>query len=88
MRCSEPNSAANALAAVGPTCRIDSATSTLHSGLSLAESRLASKRFPLADRDPALVRKIGTSISFSASSEKRSPSSPMTFASNNPVAAS
>ena len=40
----EPNSVASARAAVGPTCRIDSATSTRHSGTSLASSRLASSR--------------------------------------------
>ena len=45
----EPNSWASARAAVGPTCRIDSATSTRHSGRCLAEPRLASSRSPLAE---------------------------------------
>ena len=50
-----PNSVASARAAVGPTWRIDSATSTRHSGCALALSRLASSRLPLADSSPALV---------------------------------
>ena len=50
-----PNSVASARAAVGPTCRIDSATSTRHSGCALALSRLASSRLPLADSSPSLV---------------------------------
>ena len=45
----DPNSVASARAAVGPTCRIDSPTSTRHSGTCLAWSRLASSRSPLAD---------------------------------------
>ncbi len=40
---------ARARAAVGPTCRIDNATSTRHSGAAFALSRLASSRLPLAD---------------------------------------
>ena len=50
-----PNSVASARAAVGPTWRIDSATSTRHSGWALALPRLASSRLPLADTSPALV---------------------------------
>ncbi len=49
------NSVASARAAVGPTWRIDNATSTRHSGWALALSRLASNRLPLADSSPALV---------------------------------
>ena len=45
----EPNSVASARAAVGPTWRIDNATSTRHSGtVSLRSWRLASSRRPLA----------------------------------------
>ncbi len=50
-----PNSVASARAAVGPTWRIDSATSTRHSGCALASCRLTSRRLPLADRSPSLV---------------------------------
>ena len=46
----DPNSAASARAAVGPTWRIDSPTSTRHSGRSLAASRLSRSLRPLADR--------------------------------------
>ena len=49
----EPNSVASARAAVGPTCRIESATSTRHSGTCLALSRLASSRWPLATEHAA-----------------------------------
>ena len=41
---SEPNSAASARAAVGPTCRIDRATRIRHSGRVRASSRLTSSR--------------------------------------------
>ena len=57
---SEPNSRASACAAVGPTCRIDSATSTRHSGRSLADSRLSRSLRPFADSAPALVRNRST----------------------------
>ena len=40
---------ASAWAAVGPTCRIDSATSTRHSGWVLAASRFCTSLWPLAD---------------------------------------
>ena len=50
-----PNSVASARAAVGPTCRIDSATSTRHSGRVFATPRLSSRRLPFADIAPALV---------------------------------
>ena len=44
---------ASARAAVGPTCRIDSATSTRQSGWSFAFSRLRSRLSPTALRSPA-----------------------------------
>ena len=75
IRGSEPNSSASARAAVGPTCRIDSATMTFHSGRCLTTSRFANSFCPLADSAPALVRNSSTSVSFSSSRSNRSPSS-------------
>ena len=43
MRSIEPNSRASAWAAVGPTCRMDSATSTRHSGATWPPRRLSSR---------------------------------------------
>ena len=43
-----PNRVARARAAVGPTCRIDSATSTRQSGRSRAVARLASSLRPFS----------------------------------------
>ena len=47
--------AARARAAVGPTCRIDSATSTRHRGCRRATSRVVSSRRPLAEVDPSAL---------------------------------
>ena len=77
---------ASARAAVGPTCRMDSATITRQSAASLAFSRLPSSAAPVALRSPAsrtapatLERadsvNSGTLRSASASSANRSPSS-------------
>jgi hypothetical protein len=71
----EPNSAASARAAVGPTCRMDSATRIRHSGLVRACSRLASSRVALALSVPCLTTKNGHVTSCSAVSANRSPSS-------------
>ena len=43
-----PNLVARARAAVGPTCRIDRATRTRHSGRSFAVARLASSLRPFS----------------------------------------
>ena len=51
----DPNSWASARAAVGPTWRIDSATSTRHSGTCLAWSRLSSSRCAVGREHPALA---------------------------------
>ena len=51
----EPNSAASARAAVGPTWRIDSPTSTRHSGRSLAASRLSSSLRAVGREDRAVA---------------------------------
>ena len=56
IRGSEPNSSASARAAVGPTCRIDSATRTFHSGRVLDGVQVRHSFWPLADSAPALVR--------------------------------
>ena len=75
MAVSEPNSAASARAAVGPTCRMDSATKIRHSGLVRACSRLTSSRVALALSVPCLTMKNGQVSSRSAVSANRSPSS-------------
>ena len=71
----EPNSAASARAAVGPTCRMDSATRIRHSGLVRASARLASSRVALALSVPCLTTKNGQVSSRSAVSANTSPSS-------------
>jgi hypothetical protein len=83
-----PNSLASARAAVGPTWRIDNATSTRHNGCSLALPRLASKRFPFADNSPALVVNSSVRSRSSAPSVNRSPSSAITSACSSATAAS
>jgi hypothetical protein len=88
MRSIDPNSRASACAAVGPTCRIDNATSTFHNGRSLATSRLASSFRAFADNSPALVRKSSTSARLSSFRSKTSPSSAITRASSSAAAAS
>ncbi|CFR85365.1 Uncharacterised protein [Mycobacterium tuberculosis] len=75
-----PNSVARARAAVGPTWRMDSATSTRHSGAALALSRLTSSRLPLADSSPALVRNRSVRSKSRSVSANSSPSSAITFA--------
>ncbi len=75
-------------AAVGPTCRIDSATRTRHSGRSLAPARFASSRVPFADSPPSLRRNSGTCSSAASSSPNRSPSSTSTPEVSRAVAAS
>ncbi len=72
---SEPNSAASARAAVGPTCRMDSATRIRHSGRVRACSRLASSRVALALSVPCLTTKNGQVASCSSVRVNRSPSS-------------
>ena len=59
----------------GPTCRIDSATSTRHSGRVLAASRLSSSLRALAASSPSLRRKKSARARSAAVSENRSPSS-------------
>ena len=51
----EPNSRASACAAVGPTCRMDSPTSTRHSGRSFAAARLSSSRSGIRRRRAVLL---------------------------------
>lgn len=70
----EPNCRASARAAVGPTWRIDSATSTLHRGRDLAASRLSSSFTAFADSSPFLVVKRSTCRRASASRSNRSAS--------------
>ena len=72
---SEPNWAASTRAAVGPACRMDSATSTRHSGRVRASSSLPSSLAALTVRPPCLLTKNGTVASISSVSEKMSPSS-------------
>ena len=72
---SDPNSAASARAAVGPTCRMDSATRIRHSGRVRACSRLISSRVALALSVPCLTMKNGQVSRRSAVSANRSPSS-------------
>ena len=91
----EPNSVASARAAVGPTCRIDSATSTRHSGTCLRPARLASRRSPLAAQLAALLALLGrpgeqvaSSAALARSRSKMSPSSVTTPASSRACAAS
>ena len=62
----EPKSAARARAAVGPTWRIDRATSTRHSGRVLAAARLAISLAPLADRTRPPTTASGGSVFFAA----------------------
>ena len=87
----EPNSVASARAAVGPTWRIDSPTSTRHSGTCFAWSRLASSRSPLAESTrPSVARsasvflaaRVNRSVvsSLASSRSNTSPSSWITFA--------
>ena len=71
----EPNSAASARAAVGPTWRMDSATRIRHSGLVRTSARLASSRVALALSVPCLTMKNGQVSSRSAVSANTSPSS-------------
>ena len=84
----EVNSRARAWAAVGPTCRMDSPTSTRHSGRSFADSRLTSSLRPLADSSPALVRNSSVRSRSSSVREKTSPSSRTTPACSSATAAS
>ena len=85
----DPNSAASARAAVGPTCRIDSATTTRHSGTSLDFARLSSSFCPLAEScgpsSPFLGARVNSSVlsSASRSRSKTSPSSSITPAWSN-----
>ena len=71
----EPKASASARAAVGPTCLMDSATSTRHSGLVLASARFASSNCALILRPPALFTKNGQVASSSLVSANTSPSS-------------
>ena len=85
-----------ARAAVGPTCRMDSPTSTRHRGRFFASSRLASSRAPLAEStlpsppSSFLAARVnsGTLRRSSFVSRKRSPSSSITFESRSATAAS
>ncbi|SIN09935.1 Uncharacterised protein [Mycobacteroides abscessus subsp. bolletii] len=83
-----PNSVANARAAVGPTWRIESATSTRHNGCCFALSRLSNSRAPLADRAPLLVLNRSVRSRSSAVRPNRSPSSSITPAASSAIAAS
>ena len=83
----EPNSRARSCAAVGPTCRMDSATSTRHSGRVLAASRLSSSLCAFAVRPPPLRVKKSDRSRSSAVSENRSPSSVTRPALSNATAA-
>ncbi len=71
----EPNARASARAAVGPTCRMDSATRIRHSGLRRASSRLRSSLTALTVSVPCLLTKNGQVASACAVSENTSPSS-------------
>jgi hypothetical protein len=73
---SDPKASASALAAVGPTWRIDSATRIRHSGRVFASSRLASSACALTLRPPALFTKNGLVARASPVSPNRSPSFP------------
>ena len=90
----EPNSWASARAALGPTCRIESATSTRQSGTSLRSPRLSSSRWPLAlscgPFSPFFGARVksGAARSCSAVRSKTSPSLSTTPASSSAVAAS
>ena len=91
----EPSSVASARAAVGPTWRIDSATSTRHSGTAVLRSwRLARRRTPLAlscgPSSPFLGARVnsGAVRSLVSSRSKRSPSLPIAPASSSATAAS
>ena len=75
MRSIDRKSRASACAAVGPTWRMDSATSTRQSGTSLRVSRLTSSFAPLAERAPSFFVKNAARCSFSSSRKKMSPSS-------------
>ena len=95
----EPNSWASARAAVGPTWRIESATSTRHSGTCLARSSSSSRRTPLAESTrPStassssvfFAARVKSSVRSSRSGvrSKTSPSLTMTPASSSAPAAS
>ena len=84
----EPKAPASARAAVGPTCLIDRATSTRHSGRLRASSRFLSRLVALAVSSPPIVTKNGDCLSLSAVSVKRSPSSATRRASRSADAAS
>ena len=82
----EPNCDASARAAVGPTCRIERATSTRHSGCCCALAKLSNRRTPLTEStfpstavsaSAFLAARVnsGTVSSCSGVSANRSPSS-------------
>ena len=85
---SEPNSVASARAAVGPTCRMDSATRIRHSGRCRATSRLASSRPALTFSVPCLLMKNGEALSLSSVRSNKSPSSVTRWSSSSAVTAS
>ena len=64
----DPKRVANACAAVGPTCRMESATITRHKGRLFASSSAVTKRSAIAESDPSfLVKKVERSKSWSVS---------------------
>ena len=88
MASTEPNAVASARAAVGPMCRIDSATRIRQSGRCRASSRLPSSLVAFAVSEPPLVTKNGTVLKASAVSPNRSPSSVTSPESSSATAAS
>ncbi len=84
----EPNATASARAAVGPTCRIDSATRMRHSGRCRASSRLCSSLTAFTVSVPCLLTKNGLVASVSAVSANTSPSSATSPLSSSAMAAS
>ena len=84
----EPNLFASACADVGPTCLIDSATNTRHSGLDFAVSNPIMNRSEIAPNVPSFFKKnCDLARSFSVS-ENRSPSSFTKPSANSAAAAS
>ena len=84
----EPNAAASARAAVGPTCRIESATRIRQSGRCRASSRLPSSLTAFTVSPPCLLTKNGQLASFSSVSANTSPSSATRPLSSSAMAAS
>ena len=84
----EPNADDNPWAAVGPTCRIESATKVRQSGLLFASFKAARSLSTLAAGVPSFFVKNSDVTSFSAVKSKRSDSSVMIVDSRSATAAS